>query len=117
MRAIAIGIVSVALLSPALAAEQPAVANISCMQAVQALQNEWHAVGYPVPTTQTQASLPSLDGQHHASAAEINNARLRIRLAHQECDNGDPAASLQHVAAVRAMIEAPTTIAATRQGQ
>jgi hypothetical protein len=107
MRSIAIGIVSLALLGPAAAAEQTATASTGCAQAVKAMQEEWRAAGYPMPTKQTQASITSLDGQHHASAAAINTLRIQMRLAHQECENGNQAASLQYVAAVRGVIETP----------
>lgn len=112
MRAIAIGIISLGLLGSAAGS---AMAESSCVQAVKALQDEWQAVGYPMPTKQTQASVTSLDGQHHASAAQINYLRAQIRLAHQECEKGDQTASLQHVAAVKGVIETPTSIATTSQ--
>jgi hypothetical protein len=114
MRAIAIGIISLGLLGPA---AESAMAGSSCVQAVNELQARWQVAGYPAPTKQTQASITSLDGQHHASAAEINYLRSLIRVAAQECDKGDQTASLQHVAAVRDAIETPTTATASRQTQ
>lgn len=114
MRAVAIGIMSLALIG---AAAQSATAETSCVQAVQELQAKWQAAGYPMPTKQTQASITSLDGQRHASAAEVNYLRVLIRVAGQECERGDQAAALQHVAAVQGALGAPTTSVATRQGQ
>jgi len=113
MRALVIGIIGLGLLGPAAGS---AMAEASCVQAVKALQEEWQAIGYPMPTKQTQASITSLDGQHHASAAQVNSMRAQIRLAHQECADGHQTASLQHVAAVRGALEMPTSIA-TSQGQ
>jgi hypothetical protein len=115
MRVVAIGIMSLALIGPAV---QSAMAEGSCVQAVQELQAKWQAVGYPMPTKQTQASITSLDGQHHASAAEVNYLRVLIRAAGQECEKGDQAASLQHVALVQGALGTPaTTSVAAKQGQ
>jgi hypothetical protein len=117
MRSIAIGLVSLALLGPAAAAEPATMAESGCVQAVKALQQEWQAIGYPLPSKQMRASITSVDGQHHASAAQVNNMRLELRLAGQECNQGNQAASLQHVAAVRGLIENPMAVPVKRAEQ
>jgi len=115
MRAIAISILSLALAGPAAAAET-AMAGGTCADAVKVMQAEWKAVGYPLPTKQTQAFVPSADG-HHASAAEVNHLRLLVRLAGEECAKGNQTVALEHVAAVRAAIETPDTMTAKRSAQ
>jgi hypothetical protein len=115
MRAIAIGFASLALFASAASAQTAATTGGSCAQAVRQLDQEWQMKGYPMPTKGTPGSLTSVDGLHHADASAINYARLRIRLAHQACNEGNDAAALTHVAAVRGMLEAPTAMASTSE--
>ncbi len=117
MRRIAIGFIGLALLASAASAQTAATTGGSCVQAVSQLDKEWQAHGYPAPTKGTPGSLTSVDGLHHADAAAINYARLRIRLAHQACNEGNDAAAMTHVAVVRGMLEAPTAVASTSERQ
>jgi hypothetical protein len=115
MRAIAIGLVGLALIGPATAA-QPAMAGGACVQALQALQDQWQAIGYPVPMKPAQAEVVAQDGRV-ASAGQVNYLRGQIRLASQECQNGNDASALQRVADIRSHLDAPRTETAKSSAQ
>jgi hypothetical protein len=112
MRALAIGIIGLALIGPAAAAES-GEARGACQQALNALQSEWQAIGYPMPAKPAQAQVVARDGRV-ATAGQVNYLRGQIQLATKECAAGNTASALQRVAAIRNRLETPTTMAATR---
>lgn len=111
MRAVAIGIIGLTLIGQA-AAAQSGQAGAACQQALNALQSEWQAIGYPMPTKPAQAQVVAQDGRV-ATAGQVNYLRGQIQLAAKECEDGNTASALRRVAAVRSRLATPTTMAAT----
>ncbi|MGO8916133.1 MAG: hypothetical protein ACLQJR_09520 [Stellaceae bacterium] len=103
MRAVAIGIIGLALIGPAVAAE-PALTGGACVQALKTLQDEWQAVGYPMPMKPAQAQVMGRDGQV-ATSGQVNYLRGQIRRASQDCEGGNDASALQRIADVRSRLE------------
>lgn len=115
MRAVAIGLIGLALIGPAASAEPAATGGV-CVQALKTLQDEWQAIGFPVPMKPAQGQIVARDGRV-ATAGQVNYLRGQIRMASQECEGGHDAAALQRIADIRSRLETPATETAKRPAQ
>ncbi len=113
MRAIAIGLISLAFIAPAAAA---APAGSSCAAPLRVLQDQWQAVGYPVPTKPAQAQVMARNGQV-ATGAQVTYMRTQLLVATQECSNGNDQAALQRIAEVQGWLGTPASATYAREHQ
>jgi hypothetical protein len=82
------------------AAAQPTPASNSCQGAVTSLVNEWNAISFAPPSKPGQAIVAGKDG-HVTSGGQFNYMTGLIRQARLECDRGDAASAMEHIAVVQ----------------
>jgi hypothetical protein len=78
---------------------QPTLAGNSCQGAVTSLVNEWNAISFEPPSKPGQAIVTGKDG-HVTSGGQFNYMTGLIRQARMECDRGDAASAIEHIAVV-----------------
>jgi hypothetical protein len=82
------------------AVAQPTLAGNSCQVALTSLVNEWNAVSFAPPSKPGQAIVAGKDG-HVTSAGQFAYMTGLIRQARLECDRGDTASAIEHIAVVQ----------------
>jgi len=86
------------------AVAQPTLAGNSCQGALTSLVNEWNAISFEAPSKPAQAIVAGKDG-HVTTGGQFNYMTGLIRQAHQECDRGDAASAMEHIAVVRERLD------------
>jgi hypothetical protein len=103
MRILGVAIVLAGMLGGS-ASAQPTLTRNSCQGALTSLVNEWNAISFAPPSKPGQAIVAGKDG-HVTSGGQFNYMTGLIRQARLECDRGDAASAMEHIAVVQDRLE------------
>ena len=91
-------------LAATLIAVTPALAAVSCTDALADLSKNWASIAVPGPGRE---SAPSEDERHRHTALQVEYMRSQLRLAARQCNEGNDHEALLRMDVVRAWLKLP----------
>jgi len=83
---------------------QQVLKSETCQGALSSLMSEWNAISFAAPSKPGQGYVSGRNG-HVTSGGQFNYMQGQIRQAHAACERGDGASALQHISAVRDLLD------------